>query len=131
LLLYSSHLPLGIPNGPVIYFINSVASLRSALGNERSPDRDDSQRSVQPAQLRRSVGCQPIRVNEAHSGGSKQVAIMEVPLKKWSGKTRPWGSSCLVAATQGLGGELLAADETEPEAAAGGRGSELLAVGVS
>jgi hypothetical protein len=26
LLLYSSHLPLGVPNGPVIYFINSVAS---------------------------------------------------------------------------------------------------------
>jgi hypothetical protein len=27
LLLYSSHLPLGVPNGPVIYFINSVASM--------------------------------------------------------------------------------------------------------
>jgi hypothetical protein len=26
LLLYSSHLPLGVPNGQVIYFINSVAS---------------------------------------------------------------------------------------------------------
>jgi hypothetical protein len=26
LLLYSSHIPLGVPNGPVIYFINSVAS---------------------------------------------------------------------------------------------------------
>jgi hypothetical protein len=26
LLLYSSHLPLGVPNGPVVYFINSVAS---------------------------------------------------------------------------------------------------------
>jgi hypothetical protein len=26
LLLYSSHLPLGVPNWPVIYFINPVAS---------------------------------------------------------------------------------------------------------
>jgi uncharacterized protein YqgV (UPF0045/DUF77 family) len=26
LLLYSSYLPLGVPNGPVVYFINSIAS---------------------------------------------------------------------------------------------------------
>jgi hypothetical protein len=37
LLLYSSHLPLGVPNWPVIYFINSVASssfLAPLPGNE-------------------------------------------------------------------------------------------------
>jgi hypothetical protein len=29
LLLYSSHLPLGVPNGPVIYSVSQVNKLRS------------------------------------------------------------------------------------------------------
>jgi hypothetical protein len=34
LLLYSSYLPLGVPNGPVIYFINSVASWYDGAGEQ-------------------------------------------------------------------------------------------------